>query len=175
MRLHIIGGGGSGKSYIARQLSARCRIPTLDLDDIYWDRGAVSGTANAAEKRDAALAEFVQAAHWIVEGMYYRWVGPSFERADLIVVLVPPLWLRQVRIVRRFARRKLGLEPDKKETIQGLVEFLKWNRHYDGDNLARALALLDILERPYIRCASLAEVEAALKERNLYPIGKERA
>lgn len=169
MRLHIIGGGGSGKSYIAQQLSARCQVPALDLDEIYWDHSAVSGTVNAAEKRDAALEEFVQGEHWIVEGMYYRWVNPSFERADLIVVLVPPLWLRQVRIVRRFIRRKLGLEPDKKETLRELIEFLKWNRHYDGDNLARALAILDTQARPYIRCASLDAVVVALEQRGLYP------
>lgn len=171
MRLHIIGGGGSGKSYIAQQLSARCHVPALDLDDIYWDHDAVSGTVNAAEKRDAALGEFVQGEHWITEGMYYRWVGPSFDRADLTIVLVPPLWVRQLRIVRRYFRRKLGLEPDKKETLRGLITFLKWNRLYDGDNLARSLAILDDQARPYIRCASLDEVVAALKRRNLYPAG----
>lgn len=168
MRLHIIGGGGSGKSYIAQQLSARCQVPALDLDDIYWDHGAVSGTVNAAEKRDAALGEFVHGEQWIVEGMYYRWVDPSFDRADLIVVLVPPLWLRQVRIVRRFIRRKLGLEPDKKETLQGLIRFLKWNRGYDGDNLARVLAILVARGLPYVKCATGDEVAAVLKQRSLY-------
>ncbi|RKN60048.1 hypothetical protein [Paenibacillus ginsengarvi] len=37
IRIHIIGGSGSGKSYIAALLSDKLRIPHYDLDVIFWD------------------------------------------------------------------------------------------------------------------------------------------
>jgi adenylate kinase family enzyme len=36
-KIHIVGGPGSGKSYIARRLSTLYNINSYDLDDIFWD------------------------------------------------------------------------------------------------------------------------------------------
>jgi hypothetical protein len=88
---------------------------------------------------------------------------PGFEAATHIIVLQPPLWLRQVRIIRRFLLRKAGMVAGQKETLTGLWQFLAWNRNYDRDNLARALALLDDRGITYTICKRLAEVEAVLR------------
>src|SRR5215831_518656 len=95
-RIHIIGGPGSGKSYAALQLSRLLGIPAYDLDELFWDRAA---------ERNARLAAIAQEEIWIIEGVYYGWLGPSFERADRIFVLRPHVLLRDWRIVNRFVLR----------------------------------------------------------------------
>lgn len=37
MKIHIIGGSGTGKSYLAEGLSEKYAVPHFDLDDLQWD------------------------------------------------------------------------------------------------------------------------------------------
>jgi hypothetical protein len=37
--------------------------------------------------RNARLMSITDKATWIIEGVYYRWLRPSFERADMIFVV----------------------------------------------------------------------------------------
>jgi adenylate kinase family enzyme len=41
-RIHLIGGPGSGKSYVAAALSARFDVPAYELDELFWERSATS-------------------------------------------------------------------------------------------------------------------------------------
>lgn len=159
MKLHIIGGPGSGKTFIARHLAGRHGIPALDLDDIFWNHEAQDyGSRAEPGRRDAALAKFISQESWIVEGAYYRWLAPSFQAADRIIVLTPPRWLRQVRISRRFLVRKLGMDRGRKETLRNQLQLMAWNHKYDGDNLVRALTMLKESALSFSRCSTLADV-----------------
>lgn len=159
MKIHILGGAGSGKSFIAQKLAERYGIPVLELDDIFWNHAERNyGSRAEPETRDSALEDFVAQDKWIVEGAYYRWCAPSFQAADWIFVLTSPLWLRQVRIVRRFFRRKIGLDHGKKETFRGQMELMSWNRKFDSDNLVRAKTMLKELALPFTECSTLEEV-----------------
>jgi adenylate kinase family enzyme len=90
-RAHIIGGPGSGKSYAAKHLATRLEIPAHDLDNLFWDRAAETYGVRASQiDRDARLLEITQQDAWMIEGVYYHWLKPSFERADTIFVLSPP-------------------------------------------------------------------------------------
>ena len=40
MKIHIIGGSGSGKTYLAENLSKKYGIRHYDLDDLQWDNDA---------------------------------------------------------------------------------------------------------------------------------------
>lgn len=60
MKVHLIGGPGSGKSSIVQELSMRYNVPAYDLDDIYWDRDADGFCFRASDaERDAALCAIV--------------------------------------------------------------------------------------------------------------------
>jgi len=167
MRLHFIGGPASGKSSIAQDLARRLGLPVLDLDEIYWDheRAGLRAYSKRADPkaRDEALAAFIRRDRWIVEGAYYRWLGPSFERADRIFVLTAPRWRRHVRVVRRFLRGRLGRDDGRRETFRGFLRVLRWNHRYDRRYLVRAAALLKELSLPFVRCSSLSEVLACLQ------------
>jgi adenylate kinase family enzyme len=152
-RIHIIGGPGSGKSYAARHLSHRLGVPAYDLDDLFWDRAAESYGVRASDtERDAKLMSITDEAAWIIEGVYYRWLTPSFERADVIFVLHPKVFLRDWRILKRFVSRKLGIMPTKRESLLDLYRLIQWNHKYDSDNLKRAMDFIRDFEHKVVTC-----------------------
>ena len=143
MKIHIIGGPGSGKTFLAEKLSAQLGIPHYDLDDLQWDNTALSyATKRDAQERDALLREILQKDDWIIEGVYYAWCGQCFEDADRIYLLIVPRYRYRYRILRRFVRRKLGLEKGKKETLKSLFALLKWADKYQRTNLVEIRRIL---------------------------------
>lgn len=154
-RIHIIGGPGSGKSYAARHLSSHLEIPAYDLDDLFWDRAAQKYGMRASEiDRDARLLAITKEDAWVIEGVYYRWLKPSFERSEIICVLSPNVYLRDWRIVKRFASRKVGIAPTKREGLADLYRLIQWNHKYDGDNLKRAMDFAHEFEHKIVVCGS---------------------
>ena len=136
MKIHIIGGPGSGKTFLAERLSKRLGIPHYDLDDLQWDPEQDSyGTKRDPAERDALLDQLLKEPDWIMEGVYYKWCGQCFADADTIYLLTVLRWKCRYRIVRRFLRRKLGLEQGKKESLRSLTKLLKWADHYHMVNL----------------------------------------
>jgi len=157
-KIHIIGGPGSGKSYLARRLSFLLGVPSCDLDDVFWDNESDRyGTRNPPEVRDSLLREILGQPEWIIEGVYYKWVEASFRDADTIALLRPPVWLRDWRILRRFAGRKLGLIRGKRETFRDIVGLLGWNHTYEQDKLPPALSVLEPYLSKVIQCGRADE------------------
>jgi adenylate kinase family enzyme len=165
-RLHIIGGPGSGKSYVAAKVAATLGVEAYDLDDLFWDPGASTyGVKAGEETRNQALTAIVMRDAWVIEGVYYKWLTPSFERADLIIVLDTPVWLRDWRIVKRTVIRMFRRSPSmKKETLASLFKLLQWNHAYEKDVLAPARALIDRLGKSAVACRTLSDVFDALIE-----------
>ena len=160
-RIHIIGGPGSGKSYIATKLAERFGIPAHDLDDLFWDRTASSYRVRAeSSERDHQLAAIASQDGWIIEGVYYQWLAPSFDKADFIVVLTPSIWVRHWRVVRRFLLRKFGKVVSKRESLVDLWHLLRWSHRYDADNLVRARKFIAERGRDLIICRTFDDVMA---------------
>lgn len=135
MRIHIIGGSGAGKTWLARRLSWKTGVPRWELDDLFWDNSGAYGQKRPAADRDDRLRALLQQESWIIEGVYHDWVGESFERAGRIILLDPPGWRCGLRVAARFLRRKLGLERGKKESLGSLVRLLCWSHRYRKNEL----------------------------------------
>ena len=158
-RIHIIGGPGSGKTYIAAKLAERFGILTHDLDRLFWDRTtSCYGIRAESSERDHQLAAIVSQDGWIIEGVYYQWLAPSFDTADFIVVLTPSIWVRHWRVVRRFLLRKFGRVPSKRESLADLWHLLRWSHSYDADNLVRARKFIVERGRELIACRTFDDV-----------------
>ena len=143
MKIHIIGGPGSGKTFLAEKLSKELGISHFDLDDLQWDNKSASyGVKRSPGERDRLLNEVLSHNDWIIEGVYYAWCQQCFADADRIYVLNVPRYKYRYRIIRRFVRRKLGLEKGKKENLKSLRELLKWADKYQKVNLVEIRKLL---------------------------------
>ena len=143
MKIHIIGGPGSGKTYLAEKLSKELGIQHYDLDELQWDNQSDSyGVKREPDERDRLLADVLNKNDWIIEGVYYAWCKQCFADADMIYVLSVPRYKYRYRIIRRFVRRKLGLEQGKKETLRSLSQLLKWADKYQQVNLVEIRKLL---------------------------------
>jgi adenylate kinase family enzyme len=163
-RIHILGSTGSGKTHLSSLLAQRLNIPAFDLDDLFWDRSATTyGIRTPAETRDCKLSQIVSGESWIIEGAYYQWVGPSFDRADIILAMMPSVWVRDGRIIRRFLKRKLGLAASKRESLRDLWALLRWNHNFDRHNYPRALSFIAARGRTVLPCKSTAEALAAIE------------
>ena len=144
-KIHIIGGPGSGKSYVAKALSEKLNISCYDLDDIYWLNDKKTYDVEADPKiRNKRLFKIIKKKEWILEGVYLNWTKPSFEESELIIILQPNKSIRSWRITRRFIKRKLGIEESKKkETWKSFLKLFKWNWNYDKKNLPRVYTELE--------------------------------
>ena len=143
MKIHIIGGPGSGKTFLAQKLSRELGVKHYDLDDLQWDNSSDSyGVKRVPDERDRLLADVLNHRDWIIEGVYYAWCQQCFADADKIYVLSVPRYKYRYRIIRRFVRRKLGFEKGKKETLKSLSQLLEWADKYQQMNLVEIRKLL---------------------------------
>ncbi|MBQ6677109.1 MAG: DNA topology modulation protein FlaR [Clostridia bacterium] len=167
MKIHIIGGPGSGKTFLANNLSKQYGIPHYDLDDLQWDNSSGSyGTKRTPQERDAMLDHILQDDNWIIEGVYYAWCSRCFEEADKIYLLSVSRHKYRYRIIRRFIRRKLGLEKGKKETLKSLLNLLKWADKYQKENLITIREILLPYSDKVINKNPLSRTEVTAHEAN---------
>lgn len=167
-RIHILGGPGSGKSFVAAKLAKQFGIPAYNLDDLFWDQAALNyGVRADPERRDRQLAVIVSQDGWIIEGVYYQWLAPSFKAADIIIALKPSIWIRHWRVMRRFILRKLGRIPSKRESPADLRRLLRWSHYYDRTNLVEAREFIAAQGRALVNCRTFNEV---LKQLETLPI-----
>jgi len=165
MKIHIIGGPGSGKSYMANLISNQKNTKSYDLDDIFWDNSLNKFGIKANPKtRDITLQKILLNSSWIIEGVYYGWLSASFDKADIIIILKTNVYTRDWRIVRRFLKRKFKLIPcNKKESLKGLVELIKWNHNYDKRNMLEAEQMIDKYKNKKIVINNSREMSSFLK------------
>ncbi len=153
MKVHIIGGAGSGKSYISKKLSKALNIKNYELDEIFWDDSDKTFNKKAtSEFRNNKLNKILKQDNWIIEGVYYSWLYESFKKADTIIILNPNIIIQQYRIVKRFLKRKFGYEKsNKKESLSNLLKLMKWNYNYNKKKIKIILEFInDFSEKIYM-------------------------
>lgn len=122
MKIHILGGPGSGKTTLAECIAARFNIPHHDLDHLYWDQNR-----GGASYIEAAFALAEQPA-WITENIGLIWIDPLLYHADHIVLLEVSWQVAAWRIIRRHIIKSLrGINP---YPTRLLIPFLKDTRRY---------------------------------------------
>jgi adenylate kinase family enzyme len=110
-RIHVIGGGGSGKTTLARKLAAARGLPLWELD------------------RQGQLEEIAKQPKWVMEGIFLYHVELAFERATAIIWLDLP----QAIATRRIVTRHIGLSLRRRNRYPGLralIQFVADQRAY---------------------------------------------
>lgn len=80
----IVGNNGSGKSHLARELSAITGLPAIHLDAEYWRPGWGEPTREEWIARQEAL---VAREKWIIDGMHASTMEVRFAAADAVIFL----------------------------------------------------------------------------------------
>jgi multidrug resistance protein, MATE family len=97
-RIAILGGGGAGKSTLARRLGEILGLPVIHLDRLAYGPGWARRSPAAFS---ADLAAALTARGWIVDGSYGEASALTLPQADLVVWLDQPEWRRLVRAWRK--------------------------------------------------------------------------
>ena len=141
-RVMIVGQPGAGKSTLARMIGEITGLPVIHVDLIHWKPGWVE--RDKAEKIAMAKAEEAK-DEWIFEGGLSQTWANRADRADTIIALVLPLWLRVWRVfwrtIRQYGHSRPDLPDDCPERFD--AEFWKWiwdTRRTGRDKALRLLA-----------------------------------
>ena len=102
-RIMIIGGPGSGKTWLARRHGESLDLPVHSVDDAVWDP---DGIMRPADGIDNLVRDLAARDRWIIEGGNSRTYADRARRAHAIIRLLPPLWLRFYRVLRRDGLRR---------------------------------------------------------------------
>lgn len=123
-RICIIGGSGTGKTTLAKNLGKELNIPVYHIDGIHhlknWE-------IRDKEERDKIILEKTLEDKWVIDGTYRSTLNQRFERADCIIYLDYSTFAQLKGVLIRYIKNN-GKEkeeiPGCKEKIS--FEFLKF-------------------------------------------------
>ncbi|MBU2712991.1 AAA family ATPase [Zooshikella harenae] len=127
MKVVIVGNSGSGKTWLANEISQSLSIPKVSLDDLFWQQGGYT------QKRDTReinylINESKKELAWIVEGVFGELAKEYLDIADCLIWLDLEWNICKQRILNR--ARENAQEPYYKQTEQSLNALLQWAEQY---------------------------------------------
>jgi adenylate kinase family enzyme len=86
-KVAIVGCGGSGKSYLARELGRLIEAPVTHLDAEYFDD---EWNPQPMEKFEARQRELVAHPRWVIDGNYNSTLHVRLQAADTVIFMDLP-------------------------------------------------------------------------------------
>ena len=108
MKLLIIGAVGSGKTTLAKKMSAAYGVPTYQLEKIAYEVTTEGRRKRSKKELLVLLAKIDLKGDWILEGIPDKAYDFLYGWADRIFWLDPPADVRRKRILKRFVKRKFA-------------------------------------------------------------------
>jgi adenylate kinase family enzyme len=138
-RIHITGGPGSGKTWLAKHLSARLAVPHFDQDGEALATLARHGASPlepppiaVLDELGAIAAKFAGGDAWISEASSLTWTTPLLTRADLVVWLDTPAHIALRRVFMRHVRAELRRD-NRFPGWRRMYRFWRWSRRFYAD------------------------------------------
>ena len=142
----ITGTVGTGKSTLARRISKELTIPCHHLDQVIYILDPTTDTGNRKRtdaERDEMINDILAQPAWVAEDAGRAIFEPLWQQADIILLLEPPIPIRNFRIFSRWVKQRLGLEKcGYSPGFWMLRNMYKWSANYDTgkDGLKERLA-----------------------------------
>ena len=134
MKLYIIGTVGSGKTTLAKELSAKYNIPWYELDLVVYVKTDTERYKCTPEEQVAEIERIDSEGDWIMEGVVRKSQKCLFDLADEVIFLDTPAYVRNFRIFKRFVRQQLRIEYcEYKSDLTMLKMMYKWSRGFEKD------------------------------------------
>lgn len=138
MRIYIIGPVAAGKTTLANHIGSITNTPVFHLDELVHIPDSTSHTGNNRrpdKERDAMFTQIITRPNWIIEDVGRDCFSAGISAADLIIFLDPSIGVRYKRILSRFLRQRLRLEPcNYAPNLNMLISMFRWTREYNTDN-----------------------------------------
>lgn len=185
LKVHVVGGPGSGKTTFARRLAQHRGLSAIELDAIAerGGQGPKFRVLYPLALRQQEINEIASSQRWVTEGSYLWWTDELFRAADLIIWLDLPRHIGIWRILKRHWREYITdiaqsasmaerLRIARRPHVRHLLEFVPYTWTYygaparpndvdDPSALTRAgtARYLDHYREKVIRCSTHTEVE----------------
>lgn len=163
-RVMIVGQPGSGKSTFARMLGERTGLPVVHIDLIHWKPGWVEQERGEKTK----LCREVHARdEWIFEGGHSVTWQERLDRADTLIWLDFPVWLRTWRVFTRtikdYGRTRADLPEGCPERFD--LEFYRFIWRTRNRSRANIIKLFENApsEKRCVKLTSRAEIDRFLR------------
>ena len=118
-KIAIIGGPGTGKSTLAKNLGKEMKLPVYHIDGIHhlknWE-------IRPTQERDAIVSEKVKEPKWVIDGTYKATLEERVINADLIIFLDYSTIAKLKGILSRYFKNKGQEKPE----IPGCKEKMEW-------------------------------------------------
>lgn len=132
VKIYIIGSVGSGKTTLARKVSAKLQIPHFETDNFVWSRHPAGDRRNEIDVRNQLLQDAITLDEWVIEGVHIDWTDSGLQEADQIIFLDFPSPKRVRRIVKRYIRQLMRIEKaNYKPTFSMFRRMFKWNKYFE--------------------------------------------
>ena len=138
-RIHITGGPGSGKSWLAQRLARSLGVPYIDLDGRMLqikplNVQLVTQTEHDAfiAARDADLEDATLTEAWVSDGAFIGVSKVAFERAELVVWMDATWRIASYRIVSRHVKAELRRN-NRFPGWRRLHDFWRWSGRFYRD------------------------------------------
>ena len=154
-RIFIVGGTGSGKTTLAKQLSKILRIHYYSTDDFIYKKKWE--TKYSEKERDNKVKAFANKEKWIIEGVHGgEWMSPLFKKAELVIILLINKLVLFKRITKRSIKRRRSNTPD---SIRDTIKLLYWAHIYKKDKFLVHKQMIGDYKKRFIVLRSNKEIK----------------
>lgn len=159
-KIYIIGSVGSGKTTLAKEISESFHIPWYELDSLIYLTLLSGDIKRHSTERDFEFNKIINSDRWIIEGVFRECFNDGFQKADTIILLDIPLFIRKFRITKRWIYQNLKIEKvNYVPNLKMLFRMYRWSNDFEKSKV-------DILEM----LAPYSEKLIVLKDNNLETI-----
>jgi len=124
-----MGNGGSGKSWLAKNLASSSGSSVIHLDELFWEPGNFN-TKRETFEVESLIVESLKEKSWIVEGVFGNLIEHYLLKAHRLIWLDIEWEICKTRLLNRAEENKEHHR--RKQTEENLANLIVWASKYQS-------------------------------------------